>query len=111
MVNPLLQGTKGSILQTVQSPDDLLCHVLKLFYLFRGSETRSAGEIRSRSFAAMEIEGLCLQSGIFTANLAILSLSAKIAWPYQQALPKAIKGNLVFGKNSQFTANVGNLAG
>jgi hypothetical protein len=27
------------------------------------------------------------------------------------ALPKAIKGNLVVGKNSQFTANVGNLAG
>jgi hypothetical protein len=68
------------------------------------------------SFVAASLRGRLenplwlFQSGIFTAQSCHLSLSAKLQWPYQQALPKAIKGNFVNGKNSQFTANVGNLA-
>jgi hypothetical protein len=44
------------------------------------------------------------QSGIFTAQSCQFKSFGK-------ALPKAIKSKLVAGKNSQFTANVGNLAG
>ena len=49
-------------------------------------------------------------------NLAILSLSVRFLWPAEcpqesKLLPKAIKSKLIAGKNSQFTANVGNLAG